>query len=55
MTIYKEKKKYSLYTYLQAFKRSSGDMSSKPLALFTLHHTSANDMIPPQSYYKEKI
>lgn len=39
-----------LNTHLQAFSRSSGDMSSKPLALFTLHQTSANDIIPPQSY-----
>lgn len=35
--------------YLQALSKSSGEMSSNPLALFTLHHTSAKDMMPPHS------
>lgn len=42
-------------TYLQAFNRSSGDINSRPLALLTLHQTSANDIMPPQSYNKRII
>lgn len=42
-------------SYLQAFNKSSGEISSNPLALFTRHHTSERDIMPPQSCNKLSI